>query len=277
MFRLFSYLWYNFKEYFVLIFLLIISFVTLSLNSKAELQNVRAIAFGSFAAVSSVFSDLINTSSLKNENERLRNKNADLMLEVSMLRQYGIQNQELKGLVGLKDTVDMPLIPAQIVSRSLNQSQGSITLNVGNEKEVKTGMPVINDLGLIGIVYIVSDNYSVIRTLTNVDLKITVKNERSRVDGVMKWNGSELIIINVPKTFDFKVGDRIITSDLSSVVPVNIPVGVVKGLKNVETGIFNEVVIQSFVDFNKTENVFVLGIVKSKEKESLEMNFYNRK
>lgn len=277
MFRLLSYLWNNFKEYFVLILLLIISFISLSLNPKVELQNVRAIAFGSFAAASSVLSDLINTSSLRNENERLRNKNAELMLEVSMLRQYGIQNRELKGLIELKDTINKPLIPAVIVSKSLNQSQGSLTLNVGSENGVRKGMPVINDLGLIGIVHMVSDNYSVVRTLKNVDLKITVKDERSRVDGIMKWNGVESVIINVPKTFDFKEGDRIITSDLSSVVPVMLPVGVVKGLKNVETGVFNEVVIQSFVDFNETENVFILGVVQSKEKESLEMNFYNRK
>ena len=277
MFRLLSYLWSNFKEYFILILLLVISIITLSLNNKAELQNVRAVAFGSFAAVSSIFSDIINTSSLRNENERLRFKNADLMLEVSKLRQYGIQNQELKGLVGLKDTVNQPLIPAVIISKSLNQFQGSFTLNVGNKKGVKVGMPVLNDAGLIGIVYLVSDNYSVVRTLKNVDLKITVKDERSRVDGVMKWNGSEFAIVNVPKTYDFKEGDRIITSDLSSILPAAIPVGVVKGLKNLETGIFNEIVIQSFVDFDKTENVFVLGIVQSKEKEYLELNFYSRK
>ena len=277
MFRLLSYLWSNFKEYFILILLLVISIITLSLNNKAELQYVRAVAFGSFAAVSSIFSDIINTSSLRNENERLRFKNADLMLEVSKLRQYGIQNQELKGLVGLKDTVNQPLIPAVIISKSLNQFQGSFTLNVGNKKGVKVGMPVLNDAGLIGIVYLVSDNYSVVRTLKNVDLKITVKDERSRVDGVMKWNGSEFAIVNVPKTYDFKEGDRIITSDLSSILPAAIPVGVVKGLKNLETGIFNEIVIQSFVDFDKTENVFVLGIVQSKEKEYLELNFYSRK
>lgn len=277
MFRLLSYLWSNFKEYFILILLLVISFITLSLNNKTELQNVRAVAFGSFAFVSSVFSDIINTSSLRNENERLRFRNAELMLEVSKLRQYGIQNKELKGLVGLKDTINQPLIPAVIISKSLNQFQGSFTLNLGNEKGVKAGMPVLNDTGLIGIVYLVSENYSVVRTLKNVDLKITVKNERSRVDGVMRWNGSEFSIVNVPKTYDFKAGDRVITSDLSSILPPAIPVGIVKRLKNLETGIFNEIEIQSFVDFDKTENVFVLGIVQSKEKESLELNFYNRK
>ena len=48
-------------------------------------------------------------------------------------------------------------------------------------------------------------------------------------------------------------------------------------LSKVETGIFNEVKIKPFVDFNSIENVFVIGIVESKEKNNLELNFFNRK
>ena len=42
-------------------------------------------------------------------------------------------------------------------------------------------------------------------------------------------------------------------------------------------GIFNEVRIQPFVDFQKVENVFVLGLIKSKEIDEIEFNFLNRK
>jgi len=112
--------------------------------------------------------------------------------------------------------------------------------------------------------------------LKNIDLKLTVKDERSRVDGIMKWNGEDLIIVNVSKTYDVEPGDRIITSDLSSIVPVPIPVGVVIELSKVETGIFNEVKLKPFVDFVRVENVFVMEIVQSKQKNDLELNFYNR-
>ncbi len=277
MIRFFLRLWEDFKEYIVLVVLLITSLFALSLNKTPAVKNVRALAFGSFAAVTSVVSDLTNIAKIKGENERLRKINAELMLQVNKLREYGIQNSELKGLLALKDTTSYPLIPADVVSKSLTTSQSTITLNAGRKQGVKAGMPVINDEGMLGIVYDTSDDFSIVRTLKNIDLKITVKDERSRIDGIMKWNGDNLVIVDVPKTYDVQPGDRIITSELSSIVPVPLPIGIVTGLTKVTTGIFNEVKVQPFVDFSRVEHVFVLGIVESMEKNNLELNFYNRK
>ena len=277
MFRFFSKVWENFKEYIILVILLIISLFILSQNENPKVRQVKAVAFGSFAAVTSVVSDIINISSYKKENERLREINAELMLQVNRLREYGIVNQELKNLLGLKDSVKYPLIPAAVVSKLSTRSQGGITVNVGEKEGVKPGMAVINDKGIVGIITSVSHDYSIARTLQNIDLKVTVKDERSRIDGIMKWNGKDLVIVDVPKTYDIEPGDRIVTSDISSIVPVPIPVGVVTGLSKVETGIFNEARIKPFVDFSSVENVFVIGIVESKQKNNLELNFYNRK
>ncbi|HVO74399.1 MAG TPA: rod shape-determining protein MreC, partial [Ignavibacteriaceae bacterium] len=71
-------------------------------------------------------------------------------------------------------------------------------------------------------------------------------------------------------------GDRIVTSELSSIVSVPLPVGLVAGISNVETGIFNQVRVKPFIDFASIEYVFVVGIVQSKQKNDLELNFYNR-
>lgn len=276
MIRFITSFWSNFKEYIVLIILLLISLAILSQNNSAGTQKIRSIAFGTFASVTSVFTDIFNVSNLKKENDQLRRTNADLMLQLSKLREYGIENSELKGLLNLRDTTKFPLIPATVISKSLSKSQGTITLNVGKGQDVKVGMPVITDKGLVGIIFSTSDNYSIVRTLSNVDLKLTVKSERTRESAIMKWNGDWLVMINVPKTFGIKKGDRIVTSEISSIVPVPLPVGVVADISDVERGIFNEVKIQPFVDLQKVENVFVLGIIKSKEIDDLEFNFLNR-
>lgn len=277
MIRYFLKVWDSFKEYIILIVLIITSLVTLSLNQKPEVKKIRSVAFGAFASVTSVVTDLISVAQVRSENESLRRVNAELMLRVNQLRQYAIQNEELKSLLGLKDTISYPLIPATIVSKSLSKSQNIITINCGNIKGVKPGMPVVNDKGLIGIVYSTSEHYAIVRTLHNTDLKLTVKDERSRVDAIMKWNGNNLVMVSVPKTYDIETGDRIITSEISSIVPVPLPIGLVKGLSKVQTGIFNEVSVIPFVDFDRIEHVFVIGIVESKEKDGLELNFYKRK
>ena len=276
MLRFISSVWWNFKEYLILILLLVISFISLSLNQNPAIKKVRAIAFGSFAASTAILSDIVNIAEVKGENERLREINAELMLHVNKLREYGVVNETLRKMIGLKDTLKYPLIPALTVSKSFTIAQGTITLNVGSDNGVKPGMPVINEKGLIGIIYATSKDYSIARTLKNFELKLVVKNERSRVDGILKWNGEDLVIVNVPKTYDIEPGDRIICSELSSIVSLPIPIGVVVGLQNVQTGIFNLVKIKPYADFSRTENVFVIGVIESKQKKDLELNFFKR-
>jgi rod shape-determining protein MreC len=276
MFRFLSKVWTNFREYIALVLLILVSLIILSQNKNPNVQKIRAIAFGSFATITSVVSDLINVTDLKRENEELRETNAKLMLQISRLREFGIVNKELKDLLVFKDTTGFPLIPASIVSRSLSMTQNTITLNAGKKDSVLPGMPVINDKGFIGIVNSVSGDFSIARTLNNVDLRLTVMDERSRINGILKWTGEELIIINIPNTFDVEPGDRIITSDVSSIVPIPIPVGIVEEFRRGEKGVFSYIRVKPFADHTPVENVFILAKVKSKQIDNLELNFYRR-
>lgn len=266
--------WEDFKEYIVLVILLVLSLVLFSFNKNTSIKKVRSFAFVSVSYVNSLISDVFSFTQLRSENQRLREQNSALMLEVNKLREHGIVNEELKKLIGFRDSVNYPLIASKIVAKSYTNSQTIFTIDVGEDKGVKPGMPVINNAGLLGIVSNVASNYCTVKTLKDRELKLTVKNQRSRCDGLMKWSGDDLIIYDIPKTNDFEIGDRIITSELSSIVPIPIPVGVVKEISKVETGIFKEMKIKPFVDFDRVSNVFVLGIVNSKIKNNFELNFY---
>jgi len=276
MFKLLSYVWDNFKEYLVLIVLVILSLTFLTQNNNPQVQKVRAVAFGSFASVSSIFYDLFNITQLKNENADLRETNAELMIQVSMLREQGILNRELKGMLGLKDTTVLPLYPAAIVSKSLSVTQNTITINAGQSAGIKPGMPVISYRGLVGIIQTCSESFSIARTLKNVDLKLTVKNEKNRLNGILKWDGEKLMIVDVPRTYDFDVGDRIITSEVSSIIPVPIPVGLVSKIEDDKTGLMNLIQVTPFEEVLSVENVFILMMVENMQKNNLELNFYNR-
>lgn len=276
MFKLISYVWNQFREYLVLILLVIISLSLLTQNNNPQVQKVRALAFGSFASVTAIFYDLFNITQLKKENLALRELNAVLMLQMSILREQGILNSELKGMLAMKDTISLPLMPANIVSKSLSITQNTITINAGINRGIKPGMPVISYRGLVGIVQSCSENFSIIRTIKNVDLKLTVKNEKNRLNGIMKWDGEKLLIVDVPRTFDFDIGDRIVTSDISSIIPVPIPVGVVSKIEEDKSGLLNLIQINPFEEVLSVETVFVLMQVENVEKNNLELNFYNK-
>lgn len=276
MFKLLSYVWDNFKEYLVLILFVILSLTLLTQNNNPQVQKVRAVAFGSFASVSSVFYDLFNITQLKNENAILRLTNAELMIQISMLREQGILNRELKGMLGFKDTTSLSLFPATVVSKSLSVTQNTITINAGQKDGIKPGMPVLSYRGFVGIIQSCSESFSIARTLKNVDLKFTVKNEKNRLNGIMKWDGEKLMIVDVPRTYDFDIGDRIITSEVSSIIPVPIPVGLVSKIEEDKTGLMHLIQVTPFEEVLSVENVFILLMVENEEKNNLELNFYNR-
>jgi len=273
--RLFNTFWNQFKEYVVLVLLLLISVLLISRSDNPSVKNLKTTTFGTFAFVTSIFSDVLHTSSLKSENEKLRKQNAELMLEVNRLREFGIENVELKNMLALKDTVSYKLIPGKIISKSFSTEQTTFTLNKGKEEGIKPGMAVITGEGLVGIIDRSSDDFSVVRTIKHINFRLVVKDQRSRFQGILHWTGSQLIISNLPKTAEVKIGDRIITSELSSLIGQPFPVGIVKKIINPDEGYFNNVLIQPFVEIEKVDNVFIVALIPHKIKNSVELNFYN--
>jgi rod shape-determining protein MreC len=274
MFRFIREIWSNFKEYIVLVILLLVSLISLTLNDHQSTKKIRTLAFGSFSVVSSLIHDYIKISDVKSENESLRRRNSELMFEISKLRDYGILNTQLKNLINLRDTLHYKLYPGAIVSKTYASSQSTFTINIGSKDSITVGMPVLNGDGFIGLIHSVSEDYSIVRNLHNSNLKVIVKDERSRFQGILRWNGSYLTVTNLPKTADINVGDRIITSELSSLVSIPIPVGIVKEVLNPEKGYFNDLIIEPLVDIYGVEYVFVLGLSKKVVNNNIELNFY---
>lgn len=274
MIRLIREVWFNFKEYIVLVLLLVISLITLTLNEHSATKKIRTFAFGSFSIVSGVIHNYFNISDLKDENEKLRIRNAELMMEISQLREYGILNNQLKGLLSLKDSIKYRFTPSTIISKSYTTSQSTFTINRGKKDNIEIGMPVLNGNGLIGIIYSVAEDYSIVRNLFNSNLRVIVKDERSRFQGILRWNGNYLTVTNLPKTADISVGDRIVTSELSSIISIPIPVGIVKEVLNPERGYFNDLIIEPLADLYSVEYVFVLSLTTAKIKNEIELNFF---
>jgi cell shape-determining protein MreC len=69
-----------------------------------------------------------------------------------------------------------------------------------------------------------------------------------------------------------KVGDRIETSDFSSLFPPSIPVGIVEKKETNVLGLLHNITIRPFADIPAANNLFILKIVPSKQMNDLEMN-----
>ena len=164
------------------------------------------------------------------------------------------------------------MIPSAIISKLVSKIHGNFVIDVGTSDSVDVGMPVINHLGLVGIVTDVSSNFSVVRTLYNSNLALAVVDQRSNVAGIMDWNGIELVMKNIPTTYDVMIGDRIVTSEFSTILPPSIPVGVVVDKETNISGLLNSITVRPFVEIPSLKNVFVLQIIQDTQIDSLELN-----
>lgn len=264
----------NFRVYLILAVLLLISLSLIPLNDHSSLKNIKTISFASFAVINYMFSSVLGIMDDDSEIIEQKKINAELMLELNLLRNYALENKKLKNLVTLKDSSKYPLIAASVISKLVSHGQGNLVINRGKIDSVKNGMPVINEKGLIGVIINTSNSFSVIRTLKNSKLNIAVTDQRSNIDGIMNWNGEHLVIRNIPSTYDIQRGDRIVTSDFSTLVPPSIPVGVVSEKKISISGLLSDIVVLPYVDLPGVSNVFVIGIVESEEVEKLKSDLY---
>lgn len=263
---------YQFKEYFLLVILIVISLSLLASNDKPEVKKIRTIGLGSFAAVNSLLNFFTDIFSSDPSIDQLKEENARLMLEVNKLRKQGVENQNLRNMLSVPDTSKYDLIAADVVSKLVNKIQGNIILNKGSVNGIQVGMPVLNSNGLVGIIADVTDNFSVTKTLYNSSLNIAVTVQNINVDGVLSWNGSELIIKNIPTTYEIKVGEKVETSDFSTLLPPNIPIGVISKKESLALGLLHTIYVKPFADIRSVSNVFILKVVPSKQINQLEMN-----
>lgn len=259
----------NLKEYIVLITLLIISLFLITLNENPKVKNIRIFSLGIFASVTKTINDIQNSFEKTEYIESLLKNNAQLMLQVNELRDYAYEINEIKGQINYGTQSEYDLIYAKVISRLVSKVSGYFIISKGLNDSVDVGLPVITDKGLVGMIVDVSQNYSTVRTIENTMFKVAVRDQRSNVDGILNWDGKDLQIKNVPTTEDVKVGDRILVSEISTILPPAIPVGIISDKESTVSGILSNIKVKPFVNITKVKNVLVLKSNKNFQLDSL--------
>lgn len=264
------------KEYITLAVLIVISLILIFLNDNPQIRFLRAAAITSFGTVQSGISAIPNVFEIEKENKILRENNIKLANEIASLKESKLENIRLTRLLNFKEKNTLGVVSGKIINKSLIQTRNTITLNVGENDSVAVNMPVITDAGLVGKIVSVSKSYSVAQILYNKDMRITVKVQRNRIDGILSYDGvSNLMLNNIQKSADVNTGDVIITSEYSNIYPPGIPIGVVSETGNLDN-LFKKVIVTPSVDFSTLEEVFVLKFSANKERAEVEKAFQKK-
>ena len=149
------------------------------------------------------------------------------------LKQLERDNLRLRQILDLQKFSEANKLNASVISRDTSSWWKKILLNKGSQNAVSTGDAVIGPGGLIGIVENTSKLTSSVQLLTAPNSKVGVWNQRANLHGLLIGVGTK-----TPKLFfysknaDVQLGDYILSSPASTILPPNIPIGIIQSVDN---------------------------------------------
>ena len=254
----------------------------ISLVLIVRFNNYQSATFftsaGSMAgSVYSMFMDANRYFHLKTENDGLLAQNVALTRELSQLKEQltELRNSETLLNDSLVKSIDSgyKFLTANIINNSLNSVNNFITLNKGSDDGVRPEMGVFNSDGIVGVVYLTSENRSIVIPLLNSKSSISCRVKGSESFCSLSWDGGDTRysnLIDLPRYAQFEKGDTVVTSGFSSIFPGDLPVGMVERIEDSADGMFYTVRVKLFVDFSRLTSVFIVGNDEYEEQSQLE-------
>lgn len=209
--------------------------------------------------------------SLRTINEELAKENAELRTDLEKMRQVSDNYNPVTKDSAKADQYEY--ISAKVIANSINLYKNFITINRGSADGILPGMAAISNDGAVGKVKSVSENYSVLISLLNVDEQISCVIKRTNHFGSVRWDGLHMRYSNllfIPRHATPVVGDSVITSGYNAVFPEGILVGVISQASLKEEANFWDIRIELSQDFGRLSFVEVIKSRLKNEKDSLE-------
>tara|TARA_Y100000389_G_scaffold40079_3_gene34595 strand:- start:190 stop:978 length:789 start_codon:yes stop_codon:yes gene_type:complete len=210
----------------VLFICILISITLIFSNNNVKIQTFRSSTLEFFSFLYQPFDWLDDQLFLKRKLEVLSYENLKLNLENEILALSEIENKRLRELLKFKARNELDLIGADILSKGINSNMSSVLLDRGEVDGIRQNSAVLSSRGVVGKVIFVSKNHSGVQLISDVDFRLSVKILPSETEGIMRWIKEDFCeVVEVQATSDIEIGDIVLTSNLSTYFPPNLPVG----------------------------------------------------
>jgi rod shape-determining protein MreC len=73
-----------------------------------------------------------------------------------------------------------------------------------------------------------------------------------------------------------KIGDRIETSEFSTIFPPSIPIGIIEEKETEVSGLLSNIYVKPYADIRTVEHLFVLQVEESEQVDSLKMSLMQK-
>ena len=267
------------RRYAIFILFLILQITALSM--LFSYNRFHSTLYGMFSSeVSGRLNDKVDNIysyfSLREENEKLRSQNAQLLSQLPSGQLFADTAKRL-----VRDTVKIDstnayrqfeFMEATVISNSVFLQQNYMMLHRGSNQGVQANMAVVGPEGVIGTVIGVSSNMSTVMSLLHRQTKLIAVLKKGSGLGEITWDGKDpqtLILNKIPKTIVVKVGDTVVTSQYSDRFPPGMNIGFVSAITNDQETNTYILKVRPAIDFSNVHHAFVVKNKLQGEMEEL--------
>ncbi|MBF0191396.1 MAG: rod shape-determining protein MreC [Magnetococcales bacterium] len=260
----------------VAFFLLLMAGGTVSGDRHGIREAILQITGSAQSLLSRPVSTIERFQDRMSELSRLDRENRQYKAELERLRPLGIrleeleqENHRLKSLLQMRPDSAFRALAVRVVGDSSSAFARSYILDAGRRDGVIVNAPVTVPEGLVGRVVRASDTASLVISLLDLNSRVPVLIQRSRVKAVSAGqNTTRLNLEYLPKDADVVIGDLVVTSGTGGIFPKGLVVGKVVTLEPGREGLFREAKVQPMVDFDRIEEAYLMLPLATRSSDS---------
>jgi len=214
--------------------------------------------------------------SLKKENEKLREQNAQLL---NLLKNDFSAPDSSRQLI--TDTIRIDSIeqyrkflflPAKVIGNSVDEQNNYLTLHRGYNQGVNVNMAVVGPEGIIGKVINVSPNMSVVMSLLHRKNSVVALLKKGSGFGEVIWDGKDprfVTLTKIPRTIKISKGDTVVTSPYSDIFPAGQTVGYVEEVAEEKATSVYSLKVRTATNFYSIQHAYIVRNLQKAEMDSL--------
>jgi len=209
--------------------------------------------------VKSIWNHYFFLVSVAKENENLKKSLRHISEKNKQLNEIELSNTRLRNLLSFQKTMTDRILAAEVIGKDPSPWFKTIIIDKGKSDGLEKGLPVVIPEGIAGQIVDVSYHYSKVLLIIDQNNAVDALAQRTRARGIIKGRSNGQCIFKYAlRKHDIRVGDTLVSSGLDGVFPKGLRIGQVSGVIRRNSGIFQEVIVTPYVDFEKLEEVLVI-------------------
>ena len=227
-------------------------------------------------AGSAAYEKIRNYSNLQDalaENEELKSRVASLTEENNRLQLEQFELDRLRELYGLdQEYMQYQKVGARVIAKDSGDWFQIFRIDKGARDGIRKDMNVIAGGGLVGIVTDVGDNYATVRSIIDDSSQVYAMAMQSGTNCVVEgdltlYREGRLRLTHIPQDGDVKEGDRIVTSNISSVFLPGLLIGYAADISVDSSRVTQSGYLVPVAQFDTLQEVLVITVLKSEMSE----------